>query len=297
MSSGRDLPTLNLLVAFEAAGRHLSFKLAAEQISVTPSAVSQQIQLLESQLGVPLFVRHNRALSFTDAGQIYWQKVQQQLSQLRQATADIRQQQNNQTLRVSIMPPVARRIVFPRFSEFEEAHPELRIHIETSLENTDLTHGQADLAIRFGLPPWNGLRHEKLSDVAVCIICPVGFTERYQLHRSTPGLHEMPIIEMDERPDAWHRLFRDMGLPPHQGKRFHVDDYPAAIEAAETLGAALALWPLEKPLLNQGRIEAPFPPQGPIDEAIYAVYPEHKANSPGLRSFIDWISTCLQEID
>lgn len=297
MSSGRELPTLNLLVAFEAAGRHLSFKLAAEQICVSPSAVSQQIQLLESQLGVALFVRHNRALTFTPAGQIYWQKVQQQLSQLRSATAEIRQHQRSQTLRVSVMPPVARRVVFPRFHEFEEAHPGLRIHIETSLENTDLSQGQTDLAIRFGIPPWPGLRHEKLSDVAIAIICPPGFTERYHLMQSAQGLSNMPVIAMDERPEAWHRLFTDMGLAPHQGKRFHVDDYPAAIEAAETLGAALALWPLEKTLLNQGRVEVPFPPQGPIDEAVYAVYPPHKADLPGLRDFIDWITRCLQDLN
>lgn len=295
----RDLPTLNLLRTFEAAGQHLSFKLAASTLCITPSAVSQQIQLLESQLGIRLFERLNRALRFTPAGEEYWRKVHKHLNQLRQATADLHAQHGMRRLRVSVMPPVAQRIIFPRLAQFRERYPEPELHIETGLAYTDLRQGKADLAIRFGTPPWDELEYEKLLDVSVQLVCPPGFSERYQLRQNPAAVCSMPRIEMSGRPESWQQWFRQTGLYRQQATDapvFHVDDYPAAIQAAETLGAALALYPVENSLISSGRLESPFPPMGPLPEAIYAVWPARLNDEPVVRAFIDWVREQLQSL-
>ncbi|AHK17265.1 LysR substrate-binding domain-containing protein [Thalassolituus oleivorans] len=295
------LPTLNLLRTFEAAGKHLSFKLAAEELCVTPSAVSQQIQLLESQLGVALFERKNRLLLFTSAGAEYWKNVNQQLNNLRDATTQLRQQHGVQRLTVSVMPPVAHQVVFPNLNDFKQQHPDLELHIETGLSYADLQQGTADIAIRYGIPPWHELEHEKLLDVCIQVVCPPGFTQRYQLTQNSKNICDVPRVEMTGRPKSWERWFEQSGSQNDEnnsftGAVFYVDDYPAAIQAAESLGAALALSPIENNLIKSGRLEAPYPPIGPLEEAIYAVYSPARKFDPIVRSFIDWLKVKLAQL-
>lgn len=293
-----DLPTLNLLRAFEAAGQHLSFKLAAEQLFITPSAVSQQIKTLEEQLGIELFVRGNRELSFTETGRNYWQTIHKHINGIREATASLKSDQEQEILTVSMMPPVAKRVVLPKLAEFHALYPNIDLRIETSINNTNLNSGAADLAVRFGTPPWGGLIHEKLINTYIQLICPPSFTETYKLDNDAQNVLNIPYIQMTGRPDAWRLWFAQLGSGNYTptGKAFHVDDYPAAIEAAETLGAALALIPLENPLIHSGRVEAPFPAIGPLDESIYAVYPESQKSRPVIRTFVDWLLKELRSL-
>jgi LysR family glycine cleavage system transcriptional activator len=292
------LPSLNLLRAFEAAGQHLSFKMAAEQLFVTPSAISQQIHTLEAQLGFTLFVRGNRSLKMTEIGRNYWARIHHHLNGIREATAELQRQHATEVLRVSIMPPVSKRVVVPKLDNFHRDYPEIELHIDASPSNINLGSGLADLAIRFGTPPWEGLIHERLIDVYIQILCPPGFTERYQLEGNIGNVLKMPLVQMTSRPTAWWDLwFSQTGLGNPSGKQFYVDDYPAAIEASETLGAALGLAPIEASLISSGRVESPFPPIGPMDEAIYAVYPLAQKNNPSVRAFIDWLREQLHALD
>jgi len=285
-----DLPTLNLLRAFEAAGRHLSFKLAAEQLSVTPSAISQQIHTLEEQLGFSLFNRGNRSLDLTEAGLSYWQKIHHHLNGIREATAELQRRQSGSIVKVSIMPPVLNRVVLPNLDDFNHQYPDIELRLESTSNFANLQTGLADLAIRFGTPPWEGLLHEKLCSLSVQLICPPGFTERYDLDSNPANMLDMPLVQMTSRPDVWwHQWFSQKGLGTPTGKKVYVDDYPAAIEASEAFGAALALYPIEAPLIASGRVEAPFPPLGPTDEAIYAVYPAPQKDNAGIRAFSDWL--------
>ncbi|MGM0564761.1 MAG: LysR substrate-binding domain-containing protein [Pseudomonadota bacterium] len=290
-----SLPNLNFLVTFEIAGQLLSFKQAAEVLHVTPSAVSQQIHALEEALGTPLFVRHNRQLSLTEAGRGYLTQVRQHLNGLRKAT-DALQAVRGSRLRVSVMPPVAGRVVLPGMERFRQLRPNLELELETTLANADVSGGEVDLAIRFGRPPWPGLIHEKLSDVWVQVVMPKGFTRRYGLDRGVEGMTRVPLVHMTGRPDSWPHWFHQAGLSAPEGQHYRVDDYPAAIQAAESLGAALALYPVEKSLTETGRVEAPFPPVGPLDEAIYAVYSEQRMLPEGGRAFIDWVQSELSEL-
>ncbi|MBS61789.1 LysR substrate-binding domain-containing protein [Salinisphaera sp.] len=286
------LPNLNFLITFEVAGQQLSFKRAAEALCVTPSAVSQQIQQLEDFVGKPLFVRHNRSLVLTDDGEQYLTQIQPHLNGLRKATNALRKEQTTK-LRVSVMPPVANRILLPNLEEFQRIHQHVELQIDTALTNSNLLSENIDLAVRFGQPPWPGLTHEKLCEVKIQPIMPVGYSQKYDLPSNVSSLTELPLIHMAERPGAWNRVFNQLGLPASSGPAYHVDDYPAAVQAAESLGAALALFPIEQPLIKSGRVEAPFPPIGPLDEAIYAVYPTNREMPTAGRIFIDWLGSLL----
>lgn len=297
MSHPRPLSSLNLLRAFEAAARLGSFREAGDELCVTASAVSQQVRSLEEQLGVDLFRRHARGLTLTEAGQRYAAEIRPLLAGLDDATRRARQGRQRTLLRVSMLPPLASRVVLPRLADFQARHPDIDLRLDTRLDNVNLAQGQADLAIRYGAPPWAGCVHETLADVFLQAICPNALARELDLPRQPGNLLRLPLVHMTGRPDSWPLYFAQLGLgapmPPHE---YHVDDYPAAVEAAETLGAALALLPLERPLIDSGRVTAVGPALGPLPEAIHAVMRPGQQASPAIRAFLDWLRDALASL-
>lgn len=282
------LSSLNLLRAFESAARLGSFKAAGEELCVTASAVSQQVKSLESQLGIALFDRQPRALLLTEAGRRYAAEIRPHLVALDDVSLRFRAT-HPRTLRVTMMPPLAARVVFPRLAAFRAAHPDIELHIDTRLEEVDLLQRQVDLAVRSGVPPWPGCAHEKLADLYVQAVCPPAIAAQSGLADDPLKLVDAPLVHMTSRPDSWPRLFAQLGLPAPRGQAWYVDDYPAAIEAATTLGVALAVMPLEKPLLASGRVVAIGPELGPLPEAMYAVMPAGREDAPAIRALLDWL--------
>lgn len=288
-------PSLNLLRAFEAAARLGSFRAAGDELCVTASAVSQQVKSLEAQLGVALFERQPRSLSLTDAGRRYVADIRPHLAALDDAARRLRDA-HPQTLRVTLLPPLASRVVFPRLAEFRAANPDIELHIDTSLRELDLRQREVDLAVRSGVPPWPGCVHEKLTDLWVQAICPPAMAEAYGLAADPSRISRVPLVHMTERPDSWPLYFTMLGLPPPSGQAYYVDDYTAAVTAAETLGAALAALPLEKPLIDSGRVTAIGKPAGPLPAAMYAVMLTEKQDMPAIRIFLAWLREQLKSL-
>ncbi len=102
---------------------------------------------------------------------------------------------------------------------------------------------------------------------------------------------------MSQTPDAWPRWFAQAGWPAFESKELVVDNYPSAIQAAESVGAMLALMPLESALVRNGRLEAPFPAVGPIDEGIYAVYKADSSKQNSIFLFVSWIKDALDQLE
>lgn len=293
----RSLSSLNLLRAFEAAARHASFKHAGDELCVTASAISQQVRQLEEQLGIALFQRHPRGLTLTDSGARYAADISPLLAAIDEATLRLQSGSQRHLLRVTLMPPLASRVVLPRLADFQSRHPDIELRLDTNVRNVDLAQRQADLAIRYGAPPWTGCVFEKMADLFIQPICPPAVARELDLANQPLNLQHAPLVHMTERPDSWPQFFSTLGLgAPTPAREFFVDDYPAAIEAAETLGAALALLPLEKPLLASGRVCPVGPAIGPLPEAMYAVMLPEKASDPAIRTFLDWLQTQLQQL-
>jgi len=283
------IPNLNALRVFETAGRHLSFKLAAQELHVTPSAVSQQIKNLELELGIALFKRHNRLLALTPAGQTYWEQIHDALAHIHRHTSAL-VNGDQAVLKVSLMPPVANRIVLPKLRHFHARSGEVDLRIDSSQKLRNVAKGEVDVAIRFGAAESDHEVCEKVCDVYVQVVCPPGFSARYDLSGKPRNMRRVPIIQMSQSPGVWTRWINESGLEIRlEGKQHVVDNYPSAIQAAETLGAMLAMMPIETELVREGRLETPFPPVGPIEKSIYAVYKRDSARMASIRLFIDWL--------
>src|SRR5690348_8399241 len=151
------LPPLSALRAFEAAARLGSFSRAAEEISVTHSAVSHQVRALERALGTPLFQRHGKRVALTEAGRHFSERVGAALRDIAEAARFVqRSARDKNVLTITTLPSFAARWLLPRLGRFMEQHPQLAVSVHTSLALVDLERDEVDLAIRFGNGQWPG---------------------------------------------------------------------------------------------------------------------------------------------
>ena len=142
----RRLPPLNALRAFEAAGRHLSFTKAAEELHVTPAAVSHQVKALEQYLGVPLFRRLTRALLLTDAGQAALPLLHDGFDRLEEAVERMRAHETGGEIKVSAAPTFAAKWLVPRLGRFRAVHPDIDVRIDANMRVVDLSREDVDNA-------------------------------------------------------------------------------------------------------------------------------------------------------
>jgi len=159
----RSLPPLTALRAFEAAARHLSFKAAAAELALTPTAVSHQVRLLEDSLATRLFRRRPRPLALTSAGARLFPAIRGGLDAFAAAVAEVREGIVQQRLRVTATNAFAARWLVPRLQRWRDAHPEVALEVIGTDAVLDLAAGNADVAIRYGLQPPAGLVAEELA--------------------------------------------------------------------------------------------------------------------------------------
>lgn len=284
------LPPLQLLRTFETAARLLSFKEAALALHVTPSAISHQMKQLEETLGIDLFSRVNRGLQLTAAGQQYRHEVSDALARLARSTDALHRRYGRPELRASILPLMAADLIIPALQSFQEQHPDIALRIETSIDITDFANSDLDVAIRFGLGDWPGLASEKICDIIGTPVCSPSYARDNNL-ATIEDLRHCQLIGLPVQERAWHRLAEATGLdgfePEHS---LFLDSLLATSRAAEQgLGVAIGLFPLMSPLLQSGRLVAPFPTWLPIPEGYYIVWRPEDSDRPALTAFRDWI--------
>jgi LysR family transcriptional regulator, glycine cleavage system transcriptional activator len=167
----RQLPPLNALKAFEAAARSESFTRAAEELSVTQAAVSQQVKVLEDALGLTLFHRERQRLVITEAGREYLDVVRDALDRIALGTHRVVQRQSSGVLTVSTSPDFASKWLVHRLGRFAEAHPAIDLRISATLHHVDLAREQVDVAIRHGEGNWAGLDVVRLCSERLFPVC------------------------------------------------------------------------------------------------------------------------------
>lgn len=304
------LPPLNALRAFEAAARHLSFKHAALELSVTPTAVSHQIKLLEESLGLPLFDRLTRALALTPRGEAMLPKVREGLACFVEAVERAHAHVDQGRLIVVLPPSFATRWLVPRLRRFALAQPSLNLQVIRSLstldgppgapavalEAVDLHQDDALVAIRFGNGAYPGHHVDRMfgSDyIAVCsprlldadppLRLPADMRHQVLLHddataneRSGPGWED------------WFRLAGISGADTRAGPHFG-DSGMVYVAALDGLGVALASRPLVANALAQGRLVAPFDIAVGQNHAYHLVVAESMVNRPAVQAFRQWL--------
>ena len=291
------LPPLTALRAFDAAARHMSFAKAADELHVTPAALSFQIKSLEEHLGAPLFRRLNRAVELTEAGTALAPGASDGFQTLAAAWRAAERTQDNQTLTVTAGPAFTAKWLAPRHYEFAQAHPEVELRFSASLKMMDFGRDAIDVAIRFGYGTDEGLYSVPLAHEWVCPVMTPALAEQYPTPQS---LTEAPLIFDDSisflKPVSdWSTWFRAMGIDhnPTTGPRFSQADH--AIDAALAgVGVVLGRRALVVKDMDDGRLVAPFPTALDTGVRFRFLCAQGAETRPQIAAFRDWI---IAEID
>lgn len=261
----RSLLPLNALRAFEAAARHLSVSRAADELAVTPGAVSQQIKLLEDLVGGPLFRREPRGLALTDLGRAAAPVLREGFERLMDGSALLRTPNRRRQVAISVPPAFAAKWLLPRMDAFHDAHPEVEVWISADMEPADLAESEIDLAVRYGPGGYTGMVEELLMREAVLPVCAPALLSGETPLRTPADLVRHPLLHdaaNDDdvgRPD-WPMWLKARGVrhpDPRRGSRFN--DSSLLIQAAIAgRGVALARRALAQDDLAAGRLVAPF---------------------------------------
>jgi LysR family glycine cleavage system transcriptional activator len=295
METRRRLPPLNALRAFEAAGRHLNFSRAADELSVTPGAVSQQIQNLEDYVGASLFKRTPRGLLLTDSAQTALPALREAFDRLSEAASLLTAAVDGRRLTLTAAPSFAAKWLVPRLGRFEAAHPQVDVWLSADMDLVDFAAGEVDLAIRYGAGPYPGLEAVRLmQETVIPVIAP-------ELLASNP-LNEprdlaRHVLLHDGSPDAddscpdwsmWLAARAVKGVDGTRGPRFNQSSL--VIEAAAGgRGVALAKRTLAQDDLDAGRLVVPMQIATSVDFSYYVVHPKAKGRLPQVKAFVAWI--------
>ncbi len=289
--SGPRLP-LTALRVFEAAARHESFLQAAEELAITPGAVSRQIKALETELAVRLFERFNRAVRLTETGRRLATGVRQGLSLMEEAVAEVRSARPG-VLAVTAMHSFAARWLVPRLHLFNERHPDIQVLVAASDAAVDLVRDRYDVAIRFGRGPYPGLHAKKLVSLFMFPVCSPRLLEHTRLEtpHDLANAHLLADVYLAQGEPHWGDWLAQAGAPEvewRRGQQF--SNVYLAIEAAIAgRGVALGERALVLDELATGRLVKPFDIElrSPFSQWILSL-PE-KADRPDIRKFRNWL--------
>lgn len=305
MQKRRDLPPLDLLRGFEAAARHLSFTKAADELFLTQSAISRQVQGLEEALGVPLFQRRHRALLLTDEGQVLQQTVARLLRELRETVETITASQGGM-ITVTTMVTFASLWLVPRLAKFRQVHPDIDVRIAANNDVLDLERDRIDVAIRYAAPDRVPAGATQLFGEEVVPVCAPSLLKDKSRPLREPGdLARHVLLHDDPAGSRWPALpylqwdvwLQAMGLLELQpAGSLHFSHYDQLIQAAANgEGVALGRLPLLSRQIREGRLVAPFEKsrargRGTVSTRGYFMLATAGAASrPEARHFMDWM--------
>ncbi len=296
-SRSPPLPSLDFLKGFEAAARHLSFTKAAEELFVTQSAVSRQIQALEQRLGVALFQRRNRGLALTEAGELMQRAVDNALRTLHQAVEQVSPGATPKLVTVTSSMAFSSLWLIPRLSGFRRLHPEVDVRISANNQVLDLDRERIDLAIRYCPSRAAPAGSVRLFGEEILPVCsPALLRDRKRPLKTPQDLRHHVLLHFDEphRPTpwlTWNVWLETAGVPdlePADSLRFnHYDQTIGAALAGQ--GVALGRRPLVRKLLADGALVAPFSLGSVTDRAYFIVRTPATAGRPDVAHFVEWL--------
>lgn len=284
------LPSLNALRAFECASRHLNFRLAADALGVTQSAVAQQIRSLEAGLGIKLFDRHPRSLALTENGRRYAASVRRAFELLADATEALQPQLPHLT--ISVTPTFASKWLIPRLPDFTRNHPDIDLRVLATDRISHFQTDTVDLSVRYGHPPFGaGLSAELLfEDVLVAVASPQ-LVDRLG-HPDTPA-HLARYALLHDAHNAWPQLLEQVSpqraaTPAAKNMRFN--QTALAIDAAVAgQGLALAHRAFVAPDVAAGRLVQVFPAELRAPAGFYIVHPRRQRSAQAVESVRTWL--------
>jgi len=285
----RDLPPLQWLRSFEAAARHLSFTHAATELSLTQSAVSQQVKALEGYLGHALFIRKARALELTDLGYAYLPDIQSALQQLRQSTQTYFRSDSEHRITVRSNFAFSSVWLVPHLKEFTDLHPDISINLLPSLWESDPHRQTNDVEIRFGSGNWANSISVLKENLECFPVCSPLISENLQKHEH---LTQQPLIQMTGMMQDWKEYLSFLGLEYQRlNVKFETASFTIALEMARMdLGIVMAHDLVCGDDLRTGKLVKAWDEAIPMQEKYYLVY-DRKDNTEAQNLFCSWLES------
>ena len=281
----RRLPYLNGIRAFETAARLGSFARAADELAVTPAAVSRMVKLLEERLETPLFRRHPNGLSLTEAGASYAAGLTPLLDDLAALTGRVTAR-GGRTLTVGVGPTFAIRWLIPRLGDFRKAASGIDVHIATGGAAAPFSD-EWSCGIALGDGAWPGLATEKLFAADLTPVCTPAIAARLARPADLAG---EALLRVAHAPDDWPRWCAAAGAPDLRADGPEMGFYGQALQAAiDGVGVAMGIRPYIDDDLAAGRLVAPFDVSVAKGGAWYLVYREDRRRESAFEAFRDWI--------
>ena len=287
---------LNALRAFEAAARHLNFSRAAEELLVTHAAVSHQIRQLEEQLGVRLFERTSRGVELTHSGAALLPETTASFDRLATTLDSLSLKPSTKTLSITTTPSFASRWLVPRLPSWRKASGDsIDVTLIPTLQMLDLTKGEADVAIRCGIPPWPDLSQHLLLPIHMTPVCSPGLLKGTEPPKHPADLLDHTLLHADVGPHPlgteWQSWFNAADLRVQRrlpGLSFQ--DPALSMQAAiNGVGFAMGYVELVSADLAFGRLAQPFELVVQHDFSYYVAYSTKRANDPTVVAFREWV--------
>lgn len=286
----RKIPSTAALVSFEAAARHESFTKAAEELSLTQSAICRQVASLEEFLNVELFRRSRRGVKLTEAGQSYSRRVATQLDAVERDTLSVMGQQGTSTLELAVVPTFGTQWLLPRLKQFQRLHPTITVNLTNRTRPFLFADTDFDAAIYFGDGDWPGTHAYRLMDEKPLPVCSPALLAGEE-GLSATRISQLPLLQQTTRPYAWRQWFSSLQLNvAHDmtGPRYELFSMLAQA-ATHEMGVALIPPFLIQRELAQGLLVVAHPHTLVSQRAYHLMIPERKIDSASLQAFRDWL--------
>jgi LysR family transcriptional regulator, glycine cleavage system transcriptional activator len=283
-------PSLRALKVFQEAGRHLSFKRAAEALCISPSAVSHQVRNLEEFLGIELFHRRTRALELSAAGRRYFDFLDEMFCRLEAETHQLFSEYGRGLIRICVPPFFANQLLLPRLQSFQARMPETDIRLTTQPSLMAEHPAEADLSILLGAGDWPGLVSYRLFARRIVVGCAPGLAATID-PGSESSLDGLTLIVHENRPRAWENWAEAVGVrPPRAGKIIRFDSMSSLVQAAaQGLGVAILSWPLSRGWFESGALVRVFDQEVETGEYFCLAHRPGENERFDIMELIDWI--------
>ncbi len=314
----RILPPFAALRAFEAAARHCSFKLASEELNLSPSAVSHQIRSLEDYLGVCLFHRNGSTLEITELARTYRDEVARALNILESASSRVETARDDASLVINLFPSLASTWLLPRLAQFKAIHDDVNIRIVSSLEPVQFTGSDIDLAIRYGAECPQDAPSAFLFEEEIVPVCSAAYLERFDEPRDPKTLMKGTLIRCASHVNEWsdwfdaarakhrHRIqpikTAACGTGPRRNavgncvssRGIEVENRAMALQAARSnLGLAMARTPFADEMIRNGDLVVPVDIRVRTGMNYFLCWPERKARFTNVVNFREWLLSSI----
>jgi LysR family glycine cleavage system transcriptional activator len=288
--------SLRGLRLFCVAAKYCNYKQAAEELSVTASAISHQVKRLEEEFGLELFTRESRSLRLTEHGERLYRQLEPAIAGIDEIVAEVLSSRAKRQLRVSVQPFFASECFVPRLEDFTAKHPDIEIFVDTSDETAERHPASADASIRLFRQEPAQLASDALFPLRLMPACSPDFLKRYRKGGGA-AFSPFPILVHTSHPEAWKIWSRSTGITlPAATSVVRLDSMIAVARAAERgVGAALVPVPLSDNWFKYGALVSMYDAAADMPETYYLAYPRDKANAPEVQALREWVRETFQE--